>query len=67
MRDGGQLHAAVRVLQELRRITVLRFVVLQRMRVDHVLRIIQSEMSVTLGLTGVNDVRDLDRTVVVEP
>jgi L-lactate dehydrogenase (cytochrome) len=35
--------------------------------VDHVLRIIQSEMSVTLGLTGVNDVRDLDRTVVVEP
>jgi L-lactate dehydrogenase (cytochrome) len=34
--------------------------------VDHVLRIIQSEMMVTLGLTGVNDVRDLDRTVVVE-
>jgi len=35
--------------------------------VDHVLRIIQSEMLVTLGLTGVNDVRDLDRTVIVEP
>jgi len=34
--------------------------------VDHMLRIIQSEMMVTLGLTGVNDVRDLDRTVVVE-
>jgi L-lactate dehydrogenase (cytochrome) len=34
--------------------------------VDHILRIIQSEMMVTLGLTGVNDVRDLDRTVVVE-
>jgi L-lactate dehydrogenase (cytochrome) len=34
--------------------------------VDHVLRIFQSEMMVTLGLTGVNDVRDLDRTVVVE-
>ncbi len=35
--------------------------------VDHMLRIIQSEMLVTLGLTGVNDVRDLDRTVIVEP
>jgi L-lactate dehydrogenase (cytochrome) len=35
--------------------------------VDHILRIIQSEMLVTLGLTGVNDVRDLDRTVIVEP
>lgn len=35
--------------------------------VDHVLRIFQSEMLVTLGLTGVNDVRDLDRTVIVEP
>ena len=34
--------------------------------VEHVLRIFQSEMMVTLGLTGVNDVRDLDRTVVVE-
>jgi L-lactate dehydrogenase (cytochrome) len=34
--------------------------------VDHVLRIIEAEMTVTLGLTGVNDVRDLDRTVVVE-
>jgi L-lactate dehydrogenase (cytochrome) len=34
--------------------------------VDHVLRIFQSEMMVTLGLTGVNDVADLDRTVVVE-
>lgn len=34
--------------------------------VDHILRIFQSEMMVTLGLTGVNDVRDLDRTVVVE-
>jgi L-lactate dehydrogenase (cytochrome) len=35
--------------------------------VDHVLRILQAEMSVTLGLTGVNDVRNLDRTVIVEP
>ncbi|MEO9180869.1 MAG: alpha-hydroxy-acid oxidizing protein, partial [Acidimicrobiales bacterium] len=35
--------------------------------VDHVLRIIRSEMLVTLGLTGVNDVRELDRTVIVEP
>ena len=35
--------------------------------VDHILRIFASEMSVTLGLTGVNDVRNLDRTVVVEP
>jgi L-lactate dehydrogenase (cytochrome) len=35
--------------------------------VDHILRIFASEMSVTLGLTGVNDVKDLDRTVVVEP
>jgi L-lactate dehydrogenase (cytochrome) len=35
--------------------------------VSHVLRIIESEMLVTLGLTGVNDVRDLDRTVIVEP
>jgi isopentenyl diphosphate isomerase/L-lactate dehydrogenase-like FMN-dependent dehydrogenase len=34
--------------------------------VDHVLRIIQAEMMVTLGLTGVNDVRELDRTVVLE-
>jgi L-lactate dehydrogenase (cytochrome) len=34
--------------------------------VEHILRIFQSEMMVTLGLTGVNDVRDLDRTVVVE-
>jgi L-lactate dehydrogenase (cytochrome) len=34
--------------------------------VDHILRIFQIEMSVTLGLTGVNDVADLDRTVVVE-
>jgi L-lactate dehydrogenase (cytochrome) len=34
--------------------------------VDHILRIYQSEMMVTLGLTGVNDVADLDRTVVVE-
>jgi L-lactate dehydrogenase (cytochrome) len=34
--------------------------------VDHILRILQSEMMVTLGLTGVNDVRDLDRTVVEE-
>ncbi len=34
--------------------------------VEHVLRIMQSEIMVTLGLTGVNDVRDLDRTVVVE-
>jgi L-lactate dehydrogenase (cytochrome) len=35
--------------------------------VDHILRIFASEMSVTLGLTGVNDVKDLDRTVIVEP
>ena len=35
--------------------------------VNHMLRIIQSEMLVTLGLTGVNDVKDLDRTVLVEP
>ncbi len=35
--------------------------------VDHILRIFAAEMSVTLGLTGVNDVKDLDRTVVVEP
>jgi L-lactate dehydrogenase (cytochrome) len=35
--------------------------------VDHILRVFASEMSVTLGLTGVNDVKDLDRTVVVEP
>ena len=34
--------------------------------VYHILRILQSEMMVTLGLTGVNDVRDLDRTVVEE-
>lgn len=34
--------------------------------VDHILRAFQSEMMVTLGLTGVNDVADLDRTVVVE-
>lgn len=35
--------------------------------VDHILRVLQAEMSVTLGLTGVNDVKDVDRTVVVEP
>jgi len=35
--------------------------------VDHILRVFAAEMSVTLGLTGVNDVKDLDRTVVVEP
>ena len=35
--------------------------------VDHILRILHSEMLVTLGLTGVNDVKDLDRTVIVEP
>ena len=34
--------------------------------VDHILRIFQSEMMVTLGLTGVNDVADLNRTVIVE-
>jgi len=34
--------------------------------VDHMLRIFQSEMMVTLGLTGVNDVAELNRTVVVE-
>ncbi len=35
--------------------------------VDHVLRIIREEMMVTLGLTGVTDVKDLDRSVLVEP
>ncbi len=35
--------------------------------VDHVLRIIREEMMVTLGLTGVTDVNDLDRSVLVEP
>jgi L-lactate dehydrogenase (cytochrome) len=34
--------------------------------VDHVLRIIREEMMVTLGLTGVTDVKDLDRSVLVE-
>lgn len=35
--------------------------------VDHVLRIMREEMLVTLGLTGVVDVRDLDRSVLVDP
>jgi L-lactate dehydrogenase (cytochrome) len=34
--------------------------------VDHVLRIMREEMMVTLGLTGVTDVRKLDRSVLVE-
>jgi L-lactate dehydrogenase (cytochrome) len=33
--------------------------------VDHVLRIIAEEMRVTLGLTGVTDVRDLDEDVLI--
>ena len=35
--------------------------------VDHLLRIIREEMRVTLGLTGITDVKDLDRTVLVDP
>ena len=35
--------------------------------VDHILRIVRDEMLVTLGLTGVNDVRDLDRSALVDP
>ena len=35
--------------------------------VDHILRIMREEMLVTLGLTGVNDVRDLDRSALVDP
>jgi L-lactate dehydrogenase (cytochrome) len=35
--------------------------------VDHILRIVREEMLVTLGLTGVTDVRDLDRSALVDP
>ncbi len=35
--------------------------------VDHILRILREEMLVTLGLTGVNDVKDLDRSALVDP
>ena len=35
--------------------------------VDHILRIMREEMLVTLGLTGVNDVGDLDRSALVDP
>ena len=35
--------------------------------VEHILRIVREEMLVTLGLTGVNDVRDLDRSALVDP
>jgi len=34
--------------------------------VEHVLRIMREEMMVTLGLTGVNDVRSLDRSALVD-
>jgi L-lactate dehydrogenase (cytochrome) len=34
--------------------------------VTHVLRILRSEMEVALGLTGVTDVRDLDRSALVD-
>ncbi len=35
--------------------------------VTHVLRILRGEMEVALGLTGVTDVRDLDRSAVIDP
>ena len=35
--------------------------------VDHILQIMREEMLVTLGLTGVNDVGDLDRSALVDP
>lgn len=35
--------------------------------VDHVIRIIREGMLVTLGLTGVNDVEDLDSSALIEP
>jgi L-lactate dehydrogenase (cytochrome) len=35
--------------------------------VDHILRIMREEMLVTLGLTGVNDVGDLDRSALFDP
>jgi L-lactate dehydrogenase (cytochrome) len=35
--------------------------------VDHVLRIIREELLVTLGLTGVTDVRALDRSALADP
>jgi len=35
--------------------------------VDHVIEIIREGMRVTLGLTGINDVKDLDPSVLVQP
>lgn len=35
--------------------------------VDHVFRIIREEMRVTLGLTGITDVKDLDPSVLADP
>jgi L-lactate dehydrogenase (cytochrome) len=35
--------------------------------VDHVLRIVREEMRVSLGLTGVTDIRDLDMSALVVP
>jgi len=35
--------------------------------VGHVLKIIREEILVTLALTGVTDVNDLDRSVLVDP
>jgi L-lactate dehydrogenase (cytochrome) len=35
--------------------------------VDHVLRIIREEIRVTLGLTGITNVRDLNRSALVDP
>ena len=35
--------------------------------VDHVLRILREEMRVSLGLTGITDVKDLDASVLVVP
>jgi L-lactate dehydrogenase (cytochrome) len=34
--------------------------------VDHVLRVMREEMMVTLGLTGITDVKELDRSALVE-
>lgn len=34
--------------------------------VNHILRIVREEMLVALALTGVNDVEDLDRSVLIE-
>jgi L-lactate dehydrogenase (cytochrome) len=35
--------------------------------VDHVLRIIREEIRVTLGLTGITNVKDLNRSALVDP